>query len=92
MLVQKKSEGSEPFREKNSLCEVGQGKDIPRTPMFFPDRVFSMEEFVRQMSVRPKIVLRRLKNRLQQNGKSFAADCTVILFLLFHEKNGMVHE
>ena len=71
MLVQKKSEGSEPFREKNSLCEVGQGKDIPRTPMFFPDRVFSMEEFVS-----PKIVLRRLRNRLQQNGKSFGAECT----------------
>ena len=32
------------------------------------------------------------ENRLQQNGKSFGADCTVILFLLFHEKNGMVHE
>ena len=76
MLVQKKSEGSDPFREKNSLCEVGQCKDIPRTPMFFPDRVFSMEEFVRQMSVRPKIVLRRLRNRLQQNGKSFGAECT----------------
>ena len=55
---------------------VGHGYVIPRTPMFFPDRVFSMEEFVRQMSVRPKFVLRRLRNRLQQNGKSFVAECT----------------
>ena len=76
MLVQKKSEGSEPFWEKNSLCEVGQGKDIPRTPMLFPDRVFSMEKPVGRMSVRPKIVLRRLKNRLPQNGKSYGAECT----------------
>ena len=38
-------------------------------PSFYP--VFSMAKPVRRMSVRPKIVLRRLKNRLQQNGKSF---------------------
>ncbi len=38
-------------------------------PSFYP--VFSMAEPVRWMSVRPKIFLRRLKNRLQQNGKSF---------------------
>ena len=38
-------------------------------PSFYP--VFSMAKPVRRMSVRPKIVLSRLKNRLQQNGKSF---------------------
>lgn len=75
----------------SAIGEVGriQIRDTS-IPSFYP--VFSMAKPVRRMSVRPKIVLSRLKNRLQQNGKSFGADCTVILFLLFHEKNGMVHE
>ena len=45
-------------------------------PSFYP--VFSMAKPVRRMSVCPKIILRRLKNRLQQNGKSFGADCFVV--------------
>ena len=53
-----------------AISEVGriQIRDTS-IPSFYP--VFSMAKPVRRMSVRPKIVLRRLKNRLQQNGKSF---------------------
>ena len=49
-----------------------------RLSMLFPDSVFSMAKPVRRMSVCPKIILRRLKNRLQQNGKLFGADCFVV--------------
>ena len=78
---------------RKTVCGRWDSKDVnPENIRVFPLSGFSMVKPVRRMSVRPKIVLRRLKNRLQQNGKSFAADCTVILFLLFHEKNGMVHE
>ena len=45
-------------------------------PCFFRIGSFSMAKPVGRMSVRPKIVLRRLKNRLPQNGKSYGAECT----------------
>ena len=61
----------------SAIGEVGkiQIRDTS-IPSFYP--VFSMAKPVRRMSVRPKIVLRRLKNRLQQNGKSFGADYIAI--------------
>ena len=71
MLVQKKSEGSEPFWEKNSLCEVGQGKDIPRTPMLFPDRVFQYGK-ARRTDVSTS------ENRSQEIEKSFAAERKIV--------------
>ena len=71
MLVQKKSEGSEPFWEKNSLCEVGQGKDIPRTPMLFPDRVFQYGK-ARRTDVSTS------ENRSQEIEKSSAAERKII--------------
>ena len=59
----------------SAIGEVGriQIRDTS-IPSFYP--VFSMAKPVRRMSVRPKIVLRRLKNRLPQNGKSYGAECT----------------
>lgn len=58
----------------SAIGEVGriQIRDTS-IPSFYP--VFSMAKPVRRMSVRPKIVLSRLKNRLQQNGKSFGLHC-----------------
>ena len=78
MLVQKKSEGSEPFREKNSLCEVGQGKDIPRTPMLFPDRVFQYGK-ARRTDVSTS------ENRSQEIEKSFAAERKIVLSRLIFQ-------
>ena len=76
MLVQKKSEGSEPFWEKNSLCEVGQGKDIPRTPMLFPDRVFQYGK-ARRTDVSTS------ENRSQEIEKSFAAERKIVCSRLY---------
>lgn len=54
----------------SAIGEVGriQIRDTS-IPSFYP--VFSIAKPIRRMSVRPKIVLRRLKNRLPQDGKSF---------------------
>ena len=56
----------------SAIGEVGriQIRDTS-IPSFYP--VFSMAKPVRRMSVRPKIVLSRLKNRLQQIEKSISA-------------------
>ena len=65
----------------SAIGEVGriQIRDTS-IPSFYP--VFSMAKPVRRMSVRPKIVLSRLKNRLQQNGKSFAAERKIVWLTL----------
>ena len=57
----------------SAIGEVGriQIRDTS-IPSFYP--VFSMAKPVRRMSVRPKIVLSRLKNRLQQIEKSVSVD------------------
>jgi hypothetical protein len=64
------------FGRKTVCRKWGGEENIPQTLMLFPDRVFSMTKPVGRMSVCPKILLRRLRNRLQQNGKSFGAEFT----------------
>lgn len=61
--------------KQSAINEVGriQIQDTS-IPSFYP--VFSMAKPVRRMSVCPKFVLRRLRNRLQQNEKSFGAEFT----------------
>ena len=62
---------------RKTVCGRWDSKDVnPENIRVFPLSGFSMVKPVRRMSVRPKIVLRRLKNRLAENGKSFGADCT----------------
>ena len=60
------------------MCEVGQGKDIPRTPMLFPDRVFQYGK-ARRTDVSTS------ENRSQEIEKSFAAERKIVrLRLIFH--------
>ena len=64
MLVQKRSEGSEPFRAKNGLWEVGQGVrygKARKTDVGIPEN--RSQQIEKLFGLERKIVWRRIKNQ-----------------------------
>ena len=61
---------------RKTVCGRWDSKDInPENIRTFPLSRFQQGRVCKTESAPPKIVLRRLKNRLQQNGKSYGAEC-----------------